>query len=192
MLYGHLDTLREDAATHLQGALLQSGGTPADRSHRDSQTALYTDRIAQYSAVENGLCFGRLDFAGDETPDIGRIGIFDEDNDYEPLLIDWRAPASRPFYLATAIAPEGVRRRRHIRTERRTVTGVDDEVLDLAEAHHTGRGAHDGVAGEAALLSALNATRTGRMRDIVETIQAEQDHVIRADLGGVLVVQGGP
>ncbi|MET7401769.1 ATP-binding domain-containing protein [Dactylosporangium sp. NPDC005572] len=191
-LYTHLDALREEASAQLQKALLQTGGTPADRSHRDSATALYSDRIAQYGAVENGLCFGRLDFGDGERRYIGRIGIFDEDNDYEPLLIDWRAPASRPFYLATAAAPDGVRRRRHIRTEHRAVTGLDDEVLDLSEAHGTGRGAHDGVTGEAALLSALNASRTGRMRDIVETIQAEQDHVIRADLGGVLVVQGGP
>lgn len=108
MLYGHLDTLREDASGQLQRALLQTGGTPADRSHRDSATALYAERIAQYSAVENGLCFGRLDFDGSgsasdsgggsdggEVRYIGRIGIFDEDNDYEPLLIDWRAPASR-------------------------------------------------------------------------------------------------
>ncbi|MFI5907755.1 HelD family protein [Dactylosporangium sp. NPDC051541] len=191
-LYEHLDALREEASGQLTKTLLEGGGTPADRSHRDSQAALYTDRIAQYSAVENGLCFGRLDFAADEVRYIGRIGIFDEENDYEPLLIDWRAPASRPFYLATAAKPDGVRRRRHIRTERRQVTGLDDEILDLNEAHETGRGAHDGVTGEAALLSALNASRTGRMRDIVETIQAEQDHVIRADLGGVLVVQGGP
>ncbi|GAA2633708.1 AAA family ATPase [Dactylosporangium fulvum] len=191
-LYKHLDVLREEASAQLTRALLQSGGTPGDRSHRDSATTMYSERVAQYGAVENGLCFGRLDFADGERRYIGRIGIFDEQHDYEPLLIDWRAPASRPFYLATAAAPDGVRRRRHIRTERRRVTGLDDEVLDLNETHGTGRGAHDGVTGEAALLSALNASRTGRMKDIVETIQAEQDHVIRADLGGVLVVQGGP
>lgn len=98
-LYTHLDALREEASAQLQKALLQTGGTPADRSHRDSATALYSDRIAQYGAVENGLCFGRLDFGDGERRYIGRIGIFDEDNDYEPLLIDWRAPASRPFYL---------------------------------------------------------------------------------------------
>ena len=63
---------------------------------------------------------------------IGRIGLFDESGDYEPLLVDWRAPAARPFYLATAASPEGVRRRRHIRTRERTVVGLDDEVLDLA------------------------------------------------------------
>ncbi|GAA0745624.1 AAA family ATPase [Dactylosporangium roseum] len=191
-LYKHLDTLREEASAQLTKTLLHSGGTPADRSHRDSASTMYSDRVAQYGAVENGLCFGRLDFADGERRYIGRIGIFDEHNDYEPLLVDWRAPASRPFYLATAAAPDGVRRRRHIRTERRRVTALDDEVLDLDEIHGTGRGAHDGVTGEAALLSALNASRTGRMKDIVETIQAEQDHVIRADLGGVLVVQGGP
>ena len=105
-LYEHLDRLREEASGHLSTTLLEAGGTPGDRSHRDSQAALYTDRLAQYSAVENGLCFGRLAFAGDEVRYIGRIGIFDEENDYEPLLIDWRAPASRPFYLATAAAPE--------------------------------------------------------------------------------------
>ncbi len=103
--------------------------------------------------------------------------------------MDWRAPAARPFYLATAASPEGVTRRRHIRTRLRKVVGLDDEVLDLT-AERDGRS--EGLAGEAALLAALTASRTGRMRDIVETIQAEQDRVIRADLAGVLVVQGGP
>ncbi|WP_239133618.1 HelD family protein [Rugosimonospora africana] len=124
---------------------------------------------------------------------IGRIGIFDEDGDYEPLLVDWRAPAARPFYLATAAAPLGVQRRAHIRTAGRKVVGVDDEVLDLALAASADRHSrYAGLTGEATLLAALNATRTGRMRDIVETIQGEQDRIIRADLGGVLVVQGGP
>src|SRR6185312_176036 len=140
--------------------------------------------------VESGLCFGRLDLEDTtEVRYIGRIGIFDADGDHEPLLVDWRAPAARPFYLATAAAPDGVRRRRHIRTKRRTVTGVDDEVLDLDAARDT-KG--EAVTGEAALLAAVTASRTGRMRDIVETIQAEQDRVIRADVNGVLVVQGGP
>ena len=107
----------------------------------------------------------------------------------DPLLIDWRAPAARPFYLATAVSPEGVTRRRHLRTKGRELTGIDDEVLDLAAG---GGGGREDVTGEAALLSALTAGRTGRMRDIVETIQAEQDEVIRAGLPGVLVVQGGP
>lgn len=190
MLYGRLDDLRTRAAGQLARVLRETGGTPQMRSERDSSTAMYSEQLGQYSAVENGLVFGRLDFQdGDTHQHIGRIGIFDEDNDYEPLLMDWRAPAARPFYLATAAAPDGVRRRRHIRTSMRKVTAVDDEVLDLETADIT---KHEGLTGEAALLAAVNASRTGRMNDIVQTIQAEQDKIIRSGLNGILVVQGGP
>jgi DNA helicase IV len=188
-LYERLDDMREQASQRLSSALLEVGGTLQARSERESKAQMYREKLAQYSAVENGLCFGRLDFEDGEHRYIGRIGIFADKGDFEPLLIDWRAPAARPFYLATAASPEGVRRRRHIRTRRRTVTGLDDEVLDLDDARSSRSAA---VTGEAALLAALNASRTGHMRDIVETIQAEQDHVIRADVNGVLVVQGGP
>jgi DNA helicase IV len=187
-LYERLDAMREQSQHRLAGVLHQSGGTPQARSERESAAALYREQVAQFGAVENGLCFGRLDFHQGESRYIGRIGLFDESGDYRPLLLDWRAPAARPFYLATAASPEGVRLRRHIRTRLRTVVDLDDEVLDL-DAVHEG---HEGLAGEAALLAAVTAKRTGRMRDIVETIQAEQDHVIRAPLDGVLVVQGGP
>src|SRR5205823_5286409 len=95
---------------------------------------------------------------------------------------------ARPYYLATAAAPDGVRRRRHIRTRLREVVGLDDEVLDLAEADP---GQPSELTSEAALLAAVSAHRTGRMTDIVETIQGEQDRVIRAPHDGVLVVQGG-
>ncbi len=188
-LYGRLDGLRAEAAGRLKRYLGEPGGTPQARSQRESAVGMYSERLAQLDAVENGLCFGRLDFDGGGHRYIGRIGIFDDAGDYEPLLMDWRAPAARPFYLATAASPEGVARRRHIRTRRREVVGLDDEVLDLAAARDT---RHEGLTGEAALLSALTAGRTGRMRDIVETIQAEQDRVIRSGLGGVLVIQGGP
>nr|WP_091556746.1 ATP-binding domain-containing protein [Micromonospora pattaloongensis] len=186
-LYGRLDDLREHAAQRLSRALRETGGTLQDRSQRESAVALYSEQLAQFSAVEQGLCFGRLDFHAAAPRYVGRIGLF-RDGDHQPLLLDWRAPAARPFYLATAASPEGVARRRYIRTRDRKVVGLDDEVLDLAAARDT----HAGPAGEAALLAAIGATRTGRMRDIVETIQAEQDRVIRADLDGVLVVQGGP
>ncbi|MFD1321035.1 HelD family protein [Micromonospora sonneratiae] len=189
MLYGRLDDLREQAADRLSEALRNSGGTQQERSQREGTVAMYTEQVEQFGAVENGLCFGRLDLDNGERHYIGRIGIFDHSGDYAPLLMDWRAPAARPFYLATAAAPQGVRCRRHIRTRHRTVTGLDDEVLDLTLARHTGR---EELTGEAALFAALNASRTGRMGDIVETIQAEQDRVIRSDLAGVLVVQGGP
>ena len=132
MLYEQLDRLRQRASGYLSETLI-SGVATSDQgmSERDSAAAEWSRRLAQLNAAENGLCFGRLDLDDGERRYIGRIGIFDDEGDYEPLLMDWRAPAARPFYLATAAPPQGVRRRRHIRTRRREVTGVDDEVLDL-------------------------------------------------------------
>ncbi|MFF5079037.1 HelD family protein [Actinoplanes sp. NPDC000266] len=190
-LYGRLDSLRAQADDRLRGILLESGGTPQGRTQREAQRAHYAEQLAQMNAVENGLCFGRLDFAAAASPlYIGRLGLSAEEHDRDPLLVDWRAPASRPFYLATAVSPDGVTRRRHLRTKGRVLTGIDDEVLDLQDG--AAAGGREDVTGEAALLAALTANRTGRMRDIVETIQAEQDEVIRAGLAGVMVVQGGP
>ncbi len=188
-LYRKLDAEREVAQRRLTETLRQTGGTPQARTERDVSTALYSDRLAQLSSVEQGLCFGRLDFHEQETAYIGRLGLFDEEGDYAPLLIDWRAPVARPFYLATAASPDGVRRRRHLRTLSRRVVGVDDEILDLNAAD---QGQDLGLAGEAALLAALERRRTGEMSDIVATIQGEQDDIIRDGLNGVLVVQGGP
>jgi DNA helicase IV len=194
MLYGRLDDLRDRASGRLSQVLLETGGTPAARSERDSFVEMYSRRITQLDAAENGLCFGRLDLSEGDRRYIGRIGILDDTDDYQALLVDWRAPAARPFYIATAFSPEGVLRRRHIRTRQRTVTGVDDEVLDFdGDASAAGVPAgHTGLTGEAALIAALSATRTGRMTDIVETIQAEQDLIIRSPHNGVTVVQGAP
>jgi DNA helicase IV len=189
MLYGHLDELRERTSGRLAQTLRQAGGTPQARTERDVMVGMYTERLAQLDAAESGLCFGRIDSDEGDPRYIGRLGIRDEDADYKPLLLDWRAPAARPFYLATPVSPEGVRRRRHIKTVGREVTRLDDEVLDLAVAQ---AGSTSGLNGEAALLAALNASRTGQMTDIVETIQVEQDWIIRAPNKGVLVVQGGP
>ncbi|WP_116050662.1 ATP-binding domain-containing protein [Amycolatopsis palatopharyngis] len=189
LLYRKLDAEREVASRRLTTALEQTGGTPQARAEREASTSMYTERIAQLGSVEQGLCFGRLNLRDGEQFYVGRLGLFDEDDEYNPLLVDWRAPVARPFYLATAASPDGVVRRRHIRTLSRRVVGVDDEILDLSAADQ----GHDlGLAGEAALLAALERRRTGEMADIVATIQAEQDRIIRADLNGVLVVQGGP
>ncbi len=201
MLYGHLDARRAETARRLHAALHdETVGTPQALTERDAAAAMYTDRLAALRAAEHGLVFGRLDAApdGDGADDdqpgerryIGRLGLLDEDNEYEPLLMDWRAPAARPFYTATAASPEGMRRRRHLRTRRREVTAVDDEVLDLDAADAEGR--TSGLTSEAALLAAVGARRTGRMSDIVATIQSEQDAIIRSKPSGVLVVQGGP
>ena len=190
MLYGRLDALRERASGRLASVMhMEAGGTHQARTEREVFLDQYAQQIAQYDAAENRLCFGRLDFQDGPRRYIGRIGIHADSGDYEQLLMDWRAPASRPFYLATAVSPEDVTRRRHIETRDRKVISLDDEILDLATADPARR---DGLTGESALLAAMNATRTGRMSDIVETIQAEQDHIIRSELPGVLVVQGGP
>ena len=201
-LYTQLDALREYAANRLRAVLLETGGTPQARSERESFNQMYTEDIAKYDAAENGLCFGRIDLDPDsldpkidDGPEryIGRVGILDDKNDYETLLLDWRAPMARPFYLATPAAPENVLRRRHIQTRARRVTSIADEYLDLNSARSSGDGAvAGGVASESALLSALDAARTGQMNDIVETIQSEQDAIIRSQHRSVLVVQGGP
>ncbi|WP_346269984.1 DNA/RNA helicase domain-containing protein, partial [Pseudonocardia sp.] len=190
MLYERLDERRRDTARRLADVLHgETVGTPQALTERDAAAAMYTDRLAALRAAEHGLAFGRLDTEAEEIRYIGRLGLLDEDNEYEPLLMDWRAPAAQPFYTATAASPEGIRRRRHLRTRGRSVTAVDDEVLDLAEAAST---TSSGLTSEAALMAAVTEARTGRMTDIVATIQGEQDRIIRSKPSGVLVVQGGP
>ena len=97
-LYGHLDELRERAAQRLRDVRLSDGGTHQARSERDSVSAMLSDQIEIYNAVENGLCFGRIDDTDGGVRYIGRIGLYDEKSgDHVPLLTDWRAPASRRF-----------------------------------------------------------------------------------------------
>ncbi|MEZ0071000.1 ATP-binding domain-containing protein [Planotetraspora sp. GP83] len=187
-LYERLDVLRERTRKQLDGVLAQgASGTHQNRSERDSFAGMYAQRLARLWAVENGLCFGRLDHADETRLYIGRLGLSDDDQ--RRLLIDWRAPVAQPFYRATPAAPMGVTRRRHLHAKGRTVTAVDDDLLDLDRLTDADRAS---LNGEAALLAALDEKRTGRMRDIVATIQSEQDKIIRSDLNGVLVVQGGP
>ncbi|HEX5346688.1 MAG TPA: ATP-binding domain-containing protein [Pseudonocardiaceae bacterium] len=202
LLYQHLDERRRYTVGRLTQVLrAPNANTPQARSERDAAAAMYADQLATLDGVEQGLCFGRLDLhsSGDEDDDedglryIGRLGLLDEEHDYRPLLIDWRAPAARPFYTATAARPEGVRRRRHIRTRSRTVLAVEDEVLDVQPDGGVEHSAtRVSLTSEAALMAALTASRTGQMSDIVATIQTEQDRIIRAKPQGVLVVQGGP
>ena len=187
VLYARLDELRAVTRERL-AEVRRSGpsGSPQNRSERDAFATLYEDRAALLDAVEDRLCFGRLDFDDETTRYIGRIGLTDEQ--HSSILTDWRAPAAQAFYRATAAQRDGVLRRRHLVTSGRRVTGLEDEVLDLS-----GDAASDlNLSGEGALLAALSAGRTGRMGDIVATIQAEQDTIIRSDLQGALVVQGGP
>jgi DNA helicase IV len=188
MLYDRLDVLRERAAADLQRVHgEETTGNNQGLTERESLSELYSRRHAQLSSVERGLCFGRIDNVDETRFHIGRIGLFDEE--YEPILVDWRAPLAQVFYRATAANPLGATRRRHIRLHGRTVVAVDDDLLDLEALSDPDRTT---LTGEAALLASLTASRTGRMNEIVATIQAEQDEIVRSGLSGVLVVQGGP
>ncbi|WP_423465110.1 HelD family protein [Promicromonospora sp. MS192] len=190
-MYARLDTLRGTTADRLRDVRLAGAvGTHQNRSERDAFATLYEDRAAQLDAVEDRLVFGRLDLVegsedGTVTRYVGRIGLTDAE--HRSMLTDWRAPAAEAFYRATALHPGDVRRRRHLVTKGRSVTGLEDEVLDLDAEIDA-----DALSGEGALLAAMAQGRTGRMTDIVATIQAEQDRIIRSDLTGALVVQGGP
>lgn len=124
-----------------------------------------------------------------ETLHIGRIGVLDAD--YSPLVIDWRAPAAAPFYRATPVAPGRVVRRRVIRSKGRKVLGVEDDLL-RPELTTTLDGSALPVVGDGALMAALGQARSHTMRDIVSSIQAEQDMVIRAPAASVTEVEGGP
>ncbi|MFB7874791.1 RNA polymerase recycling motor ATPase HelR [Nocardia sp. NPDC056064] len=179
-LYARLDSERARVRGRYVTALRGDGGSPMEREFEVRALAKEAKRL---DIADNGLCFGRLDAVGGERSYIGRIGLFDEANDFEPLLLDWRAPAARPFYVATAANPENMRRRRQFHSRGRRVAGFTDEVLGRPAA---------GEHGDAALLAAVNAPRGEGMRDIVATIQAEQDEIIRLDHPGVLVIEGGP
>ncbi|MFA1545483.1 helicase [Actinomadura chokoriensis] len=192
-VYARLDVERAKAEAALREGPATGGGAAFQAR---VESAVATDeaarRLARLGGVEHALCFGRLDHrAGADGPGdtfyIGRIGLRDED--HEPVLIDWRAGAARPFYTATPGAPGTLARRRHLHLRHREVVRLDDEVFDLDGLDESERG---GIVGEAALLATLRRGRTGRMSDVVATIQEEQDQVIRSGLQGVLVVQGGP
>ncbi|QMU70569.1 ATP-binding domain-containing protein [Streptacidiphilus sp. P02-A3a] len=187
-LYDRLDDQHELASDALRETHRQAkGGTRQSRMERDTLEIHHTRRLAELHAAEYGLCFGRIESADGERQYIGRIALADENHD--PVLTDWRASAAEPFYRATPARPGGVVSRRHLRSKGRTVVDFDDDAFGVSALE--GRDSSE-LSGESALLASLTAARTGRMGDIVSTIQAEQDRVIRSELGGVLVVQGGP
>ncbi|MEV4121602.1 UvrD-helicase domain-containing protein [Micromonospora sp. NPDC049645] len=176
-----LATARRDRlADHLQAELSAEALDAMERA-RQRMLRQQHDELRQ---AREGLVFGRLDSLDGTVRHVGRVGLRNEGEDSEPLLVDWRAPAARPFYTATAGDPQGQARRRHIRTTGSTVVGVDDEPLD-------GTMTAD-LVGEGALLAALDQRRTGRMSTAISTLQREQDDIIRAEATGPLIVQGGP
>ncbi len=151
---------------------------------RDAFAYQAARRLAILDAEHEGLVFGRLDLTDRDVRYIGRLGVRDEE--YEPLVIDWRAPAAEPFYRATQADPMEVVRRRVLRCRDDRVIGLEDDLLDTSVETDLP------IFGEGALMASISRARGRTMRDIVATIQAEQDEAIRAPYQGVTVIAGGP
>jgi len=184
--YDCLERARERARSVGSDPEADRGGTFQARYERDVLIERAQHRLAQTDLGDQSLCFGRIDLESGERYYIGRIAVSDERA--EPVVVDWRAPVSEPFYRATGNDPMGLSRRRHFASSGRVLRGIEDEFFGEAR-DRLGDGR---VNGEGALISALETARSGKLGDIVATIQGEQDEVIRAPLSGVLVVQGGP
>ncbi|MBX6748944.1 MAG: AAA family ATPase [Micromonosporaceae bacterium] len=186
-VYARLEALREQAQRlQREGFRLARARTPGSLVERDAMVYHAALRLRTLDTEYEGLVFGRLDLRNGETRHIGRLGLRDEE--HRPLVIDWRAPGAAPFYQATAEDPQGVVRRRVIRCTGPRVVDIEDDLLDLEAATAGGIGA----VGDGALLATLARAKTDRMRDIVATIQREQDEAIRAPAGGVTIIEGGP
>ncbi|WP_345017004.1 HelD family protein [Actinomadura keratinilytica] len=183
--YARLEEMREDARAMLREGYRQAlAGTKGSLVDRDAMVHQAALRAQALDVADDGLVFGRLDLSSREVRYIGRIGV--RTRDHDSLVIDWRAPAAEDFYRATPEDPRGVVRRRVLHSRGHTVVDLEDDLLDPSAA--------DGlvVVGDGAFLASLARTREGAMRDIVATIQREQDEVIRAPADGTVLVRGAP
>ena len=186
-VYERLEATRARArAYEAEGHRRAQFGHEGGLVERDSivyQAAVWLQRL---DAEEEGLVFGRLDFEDREVQYIGRLGVRDEE--YEPLTVDWRAPAAAVFYQATPVDRRGVVRRRTIKSMGRTVTRLDDDLL----APESPIAPELTVIGDGALMAALTRKRGTVMHDIVATIQREQDLAVRSPGDGATLITGGP
>lgn len=191
--YQLLENARRNANRMRSLVEVGSGGTVQARFERDVIYQTVDGRLTDLDLGDASLVFGRIDVAGveaDQVPTpfyIGRVPVSDES--HEVVVVDWRAPIAEPFYRATGPNPMGLALRRHFASRGRTLVDIDDELFGVAESDTNSNG---NVRGRRALVHALESSRTGRLGDVVGTIQAEQDQIIRSELPGVLVVQGGP
>ncbi|MGF1652551.1 MAG: HelD family protein [Actinomycetales bacterium] len=189
-LYRLLEAETRRTAEALRAAAAADiGGTPAARLEQEALARSHAQRLTQLQAAVDRLCFGRIDREDGTSFHLGRVGLARDGGEGRALL-DWRAPAAAAFYQATGAQRMGLVRRRHLRTRDRQVTDVHDELLSLDAG--TDPGADAALDTDSALLAALEAPRDGRMHEVVATIQAEQDRIVRAPLRGALVVQGAP
>ena len=176
------------------------GGTFQARLERNVFDENLVHRLEQLELGNAALVFGRIDRAADsgeevESFHIGRLAVADANR--EPVVVDWRAPVAEPFYRATGREQMGLLRRRHFVVEGPQLLALEDELfgeghLGVGQDDGLGDDPRQGLRGYSTLLTALGRSRTGQLGDIVATIQAEQDEIIRSPQAGVLVVQGGP
>ena len=189
--YACLESARDRALELTAMVEVGQGGTNQARFEREAIWDSVAARLGQLDMGDAALVFGRIDQeaeAGASRFYIGRVGVWDVDQD--PVVVDWRAPVAEAFYRATGPVPMGLERRRHLVSRGRVVVGIEDELFGDPERFRDGDG--NRLKGEGALIAALEMARTGRLGDIIGTIQAEQDDIIRAPLSGVHAVQGGP
>ncbi len=185
-VYRRLAELRRDASrAEKEGYQLAGVGTYGALVERDAMVFHAARRRLALDTEYEGLVFGRLDLASGAVLHVGRLGIRDENS--QPLVVDWRAPAAAAFYQATPAEPLGVVRRRMIQSRGERVTGIEDDLLDPDAAPPDMR-----IVGDGALLASLSRATGRGMRDIVATIQREQDEAIRSPASGVTIVTGGP
>lgn len=195
--YRSLERSREEAVRLRSMVEVGKGGTEQARWEREMIEGNIAQRLNSLQLGDASLVFGRIDRTRGEGGDsfyIGRLAVSDERR--EPLVVDWRAPVAEPFYRATGRQPMGLVRRRHFATRGRQLLAIEDELFGESAGLLGGEltivdGGRE-IRGQSTLIAALEESRTGRLSDIVATIQGEQDEIIRADLPGVLVVQGGP
>ncbi|QWF24410.1 AAA family ATPase [Nocardioides sp. LMS-CY] len=179
-----LDTTRKAPGRAYQEAL-----------DRDQEVHRLTARLRTLRRFSLDLCLGRLvtsgkpDGTGGEAVYIGRLGLTDRSG--RRLLVDWRSPAAEPFFAATHAEPMGLASRRRYRWTGGRVTDYWDEVF-TAEALEDARRGKVALDDDSAFIASLGSSRSPRMRDVLSTIQADQDAIIRAGSRGALVVDGGP
>ncbi|MFI7427409.1 HelD family protein [Micromonospora sp. NPDC049836] len=185
-VYARLAELRRAAAeAEREGYRLARVGNFGALVERDAMVFHAAQRRYVLDAEHEGLVFGRLDLRTGQVLHVGRLGVRDENA--ETLVVDWRAPAAAAFYQATPAEPMGVVRRRTIQSSAEKVTRIEDDLLDPESAPP-----ELAVVGDGALLATLSRATGRGMRDIVATIQREQDEAIRSPGNGVTIVSGGP
>ncbi len=213
LAYTRLAAMRDATRSMVREAFADKSSGFQALTERDMRVRSGLSRLEQLFIGSESLVFGRIDRSrrrgepdgtedsdgaagsdpgGRSDPDvesfhIGRLGVSGVDQ--EPLVVDWRAPVAEPFYRATGAHPMGLTLRRHLLCSGPKVLDVEDELFDV---EGDVRGLSLGLGGRQVLMASLERSRSGRMRDIVATVQGEQDEIIRAPLPGVIVVQGGP